>query len=112
VLVWQAGCALEVIWFPAAATLRATATLATVRKGCDMPANRNGRLRNGLKGVSPRSCVYRRAIAMTLLVKQRTPRHKHPAVVTGIDPIQVVLMIVVALAVTTLIALDVLFFFS
>jgi len=49
---------------------------------------------------------------MTLLVKQRTPRHKHPAVVTGIDPIQVVLMIVVALAVTTLIALDVLFFFS
>jgi hypothetical protein len=47
---------------------------------------------------------------MTSLVKQRTPRHKHLAVVTGIDPIQVVLMIVVALAVTTLIALD--FYFS
>jgi len=47
---------------------------------------------------------------MTLLVRQRTPRHKRRTVLTGTDPVQAVLMIVAALAVTTLMALD--FFFS
>jgi len=47
---------------------------------------------------------------MTLLVRQRTPRHKRRTVLTGTDPVQVMLMIVAALAVTTLMALD--FFFS
>ena len=49
-------------------------------------------------------------IAMTLFVRQRAPRHKQRTVVTETDPVQVVLMIVAALAVTTLVALD--FFFS
>jgi hypothetical protein len=44
---------------------------------------------------------------MTLLVRQRAPRHKQRTVVT--DPVQVMLMIVAALAVTTLMALDFLF---
>ena len=47
---------------------------------------------------------------MTLLVRQRTPRHKRRTVVTGTDPVQVVLMIVAALAIVILMALD--FFFS
>jgi len=47
---------------------------------------------------------------MTSLVRQRTPRHKRRTVLTGTDPVQVMLMIVAALAVTTLMALD--FFFS
>jgi hypothetical protein len=47
---------------------------------------------------------------MTLLVRQRTPRHKRRTVFTGTDPVQVMHMIVAALAVTTLMALD--FFFS
>ena len=47
---------------------------------------------------------------MTLLVRQRTPRHKRRTVLTAADPVQVMLMIVAALAVTTLMALD--FFFS
>jgi hypothetical protein len=46
---------------------------------------------------------------MTLLVRRRTPRHKRRTVVTGTDPVQVVLMIVAALAITILMALD---FFS
>lgn len=47
---------------------------------------------------------------MALLVRKRAPRHKQRTVVTGTDPVQVMLMIVAALAVTTLMALD--FFFS
>ena len=47
---------------------------------------------------------------MTSLVRQRTPRHKHWTVLTETDPVQVVLMTVAALAVTTLMTLD--FFFS
>jgi hypothetical protein len=46
---------------------------------------------------------------MTSAVRQRAPRHKHRTVLTGTDPVQVVLMIVAAVAVTTLMALD--FFF-
>jgi ribosomal protein S15P/S13E len=46
---------------------------------------------------------------MTMLVRQRTPRHKQRTVVTGSDPVQVMLMIVAALAVTTLMALDLFF---
>jgi hypothetical protein len=46
---------------------------------------------------------------MTLLVRQRAPHHKHRIVVTGSDPVQVTLMIVAALAVTTLMALDLFF---
>jgi hypothetical protein len=46
---------------------------------------------------------------MTLLVRQRDPRHKRRSVFTGTDPVQVMLMIVAALAVTTLVALDVFF---
>jgi hypothetical protein len=46
---------------------------------------------------------------MTLPVKQRTPRHKHPTVARSLDLTQLLLMIVAALAVTTLIGLD--FFF-
>jgi hypothetical protein len=47
---------------------------------------------------------------MALQVRQRSPRHKQRTVLTGTDPVQLVLMIVAALAVTTLMALD--FFFS
>jgi hypothetical protein len=47
---------------------------------------------------------------MTFLVRRRAPRHKQRAVVTETDPVQVMLMIVAALAVTTLMTLD--FFFS
>jgi hypothetical protein len=47
---------------------------------------------------------------MTPVVRKRTPARKHRAVVTGTDPVQVVLMIVAALAIVTLMALD--FFFS
>jgi hypothetical protein len=47
---------------------------------------------------------------MTSLVRQRPPRRKQRTVLTGIDPVQVMLMIVAALAATTLMALD--FFFS
>jgi hypothetical protein len=47
---------------------------------------------------------------MTSLVRQRTPRDKQRSVLRGTDPVQVVFMIVAALAVTTLVALD--FFFS
>jgi hypothetical protein len=43
---------------------------------------------------------------MTFLVRQRAPRHKQRTVVTGTDPVQVMLMIVAALAATTLEALD------
>jgi hypothetical protein len=57
-----------------------------------------------------KSGVYRRGTAMTLLVRQRTSRQKRRTVLTGTDPVQVMLMIVAALAVTTLMALD--FFFS
>jgi hypothetical protein len=47
---------------------------------------------------------------MPLLVRQRTPLHQRRSVLTGTDPVQVMLMIVAALAVTTLMGLD--FFFS
>jgi hypothetical protein len=46
---------------------------------------------------------------MTSLVRQRPPRHKQRTVLRGTDPMQVVLMIVAALAVTTLMALDLFF---
>jgi len=48
---------------------------------------------------------------MTLFVKQPVtpPRHKERSVVTGTDPVQVVLMIVAAIAIVTLVALDVFF---
>jgi len=46
---------------------------------------------------------------MTLFVRQRAPRHKQRTVATGTDPVQVVLMVVAALATVILIALD---FFS
>src|SRR5215472_16119750 len=71
-----------------------------------MFAIRNRRLCNGLKNARQKSSVYRGAIAMTLLVRQRTPRHKRRTVLTAADPVQVMLMIVAALAVTTLMALD------
>jgi hypothetical protein len=48
-------------------------------------------------------------MARSLLVRQRNPHHKQRTVVTGTDPVQVVLMIVAALAVVTLMGLD---FFS
>ena len=75
-----------------------------------MFAIRNRRLFNGLKNALAKIQRLSGAIAMTSLVRQRTPRHKRRTVLTGTDPVQVVLMIVAALAVTTLMALD--FFFS
>jgi hypothetical protein len=46
---------------------------------------------------------------MTSLVRQRSRRHKQRTVLRETDPLQVVLMIVAALAVTTLIGLDLFF---
>ena len=46
---------------------------------------------------------------MTLLVRPRAPRHKQRTVLRETDPLQVVLMIVAALAVTTLMGLDLFF---
>ena len=46
---------------------------------------------------------------MALLVRQRATRHKQRTVVTGTDPVQIMLMIVAALAIATLMALDLFF---
>jgi hypothetical protein len=46
---------------------------------------------------------------MILIFRQRALRHKQPAVLTATDPVQVMLMIVAALAVTTLMVLDLIF---
>src|SRR5215472_12830185 len=109
-LGWQPSCALEVFPIAIATALRATATLAPDVRCCDTPAIRNRRLRNRLKNTRPKASFYRKAIAMTSLVRQRPPRHKQRTVSTGTDPVQVMLTIVAALAVTPLMALD--FYFS
>lgn len=46
---------------------------------------------------------------MTSLVRQRPPRHQQRTPWRETDPVQVVLMIVAALAVTTLMGLDLFF---
>ena len=46
---------------------------------------------------------------MISLVRQQPPRHKQRTVLRETDPLQIMLMIVAALAVTTLMALDIFF---